>query len=119
MHSKFAASLFLLASSAGVWAAAPNAHEAYARDLFKELIEINTTDSVGSVTAASEAMARRLRAAGYADSDMQILGPNDRKRNLVVRLKGTGKHKPVLLFGHTDVVEARREDWTTDPFSFL
>ncbi|PYX35231.1 MAG: peptidase M20, partial [Acidobacteria bacterium] len=88
-------------------------------DIFKELIEINTTDSVGSVTAAAEAMAKRLRDAGFADSDLQVLGPNDRKKNTVVRLRGTGKHKPVLLIGHLDVVEARREDWTTDPFQFV
>jgi acetylornithine deacetylase/succinyl-diaminopimelate desuccinylase-like protein len=88
-------------------------------DIFKELIEINTTDSVGSVTAAAEAMAKRLRDAGFADSDVQVLGPNDRKKNTVVRLRGTGKHKPVLLIGHLDVVEARREDWTTDPFQFV
>ena len=88
-------------------------------DIFKELIEINTTDSVGSVTAAAEAMAKRLRDAGFADSDLQVLGPNDRKKNTVVRLRGTGKHKPVLLIGHLDVVEARREDWTTEPFQFV
>jgi acetylornithine deacetylase/succinyl-diaminopimelate desuccinylase-like protein len=90
-----------------------------AHDVFKQLIEINTTDSVGSVTAASEAMAARLREAGFADSDIHILGPTDRTKNLVVRLRGTGKRKPVLLIGHLDVVEARREDWTTDPFQFI
>jgi acetylornithine deacetylase/succinyl-diaminopimelate desuccinylase-like protein len=88
-------------------------------DIFKELIEINTTDSVGSVTTAAEAMAKRLRDAGFPDGDVQVLGPNDRKKNMVARLRGTGKHKPVLLIGHLDVVEARREDWTTDPFKFV
>jgi acetylornithine deacetylase/succinyl-diaminopimelate desuccinylase-like protein len=90
-----------------------------AHDIFKQLIEINTTDSVGSVTAASEAMAQRFRDAGFPDSDIQVLGPNDRKKNVVVRLHGSGKRKPVLLIGHLDVVEARREDWTTDPFQFV
>jgi acetylornithine deacetylase/succinyl-diaminopimelate desuccinylase-like protein len=90
-----------------------------AHDIFKQLIEINTTDSVGNVTTASEAMAQRFRDAGFPDSDTHILGPNDRKKNLVVRLHGSGKHKPVLLIGHLDVVEARREDWTTDPFQFV
>jgi acetylornithine deacetylase/succinyl-diaminopimelate desuccinylase-like protein len=89
------------------------------RDIFKQLIEINTTDSVGNVTTAAEAMAKRLRDAGFPESDVQVLGPNDRKRNMVARLHGTGKHKPVLLIGHLDVVEARREDWTTDPFQFV
>jgi acetylornithine deacetylase/succinyl-diaminopimelate desuccinylase-like protein len=88
-------------------------------DVFKQLVEINTTDSVGNVTAAAEAMAQRFRDAGFAESDMHLLGPNDRKKNLVVRLRGSGKHKPVLLIGHLDVVEARREDWTTDPFQFV
>jgi acetylornithine deacetylase/succinyl-diaminopimelate desuccinylase-like protein len=88
-------------------------------DIFKQLIEINTTDSVGNVSTASEAMAQRFRDAGFPDSDLHILGPNDRKKNLVVRFHGSGKHKPVLLIGHLDVVEARREDWTTDPFQFV
>lgn len=89
-----------------------------AHDIFKQLIEINTTDSVGNVTTASEAMAQRFRDAGFANSDIEILGPNDRKKNLVVRYHGTGKRKPLLLIGHLDVVEARREDWTLDPFTF-
>jgi acetylornithine deacetylase/succinyl-diaminopimelate desuccinylase-like protein len=88
-------------------------------DIFKQLIEINTTDSVGNVTTASEAMAQRLRDAGFPASDIQVVGPNDRKKNMVARLHGSGKHKPVLLIGHLDVVEARREDWTTDPFQFV
>jgi acetylornithine deacetylase/succinyl-diaminopimelate desuccinylase-like protein len=90
-----------------------------ARDLLEELIEINTTDSVGNVSTASEAMAKRLRDAGFADSDIFIGGPNDHKKNLVVRLKGTGAQMPVLLMGHLDVVEAHREDWTSDPFQLV
>src|SRR6516162_6714172 len=90
-----------------------------ARDLLQELIEINTTDSVGNVSTASEAMAKRLRDAGFADSDIFIGGPNDRKKNLVVRLRGAGPKKPVLLMGHLDVVEAHREDWTSDPFQLV
>jgi acetylornithine deacetylase/succinyl-diaminopimelate desuccinylase-like protein len=88
-------------------------------DILKQLIEINTTDSVGNVSTASEAMAQRFRDAGFPESDLHILGPNDRKKNLVVRFHGSGKHKPVLLIGHLDVVEARRDDWTTDPFQFV
>jgi acetylornithine deacetylase/succinyl-diaminopimelate desuccinylase-like protein len=95
------------------------ANKQLAHDIFKQLIEINTTDSVGNVTTASEAMAQRFRDAGFPESDMQLLGPNDDKKNLVVRFHGTGKHKPVLLIGHLDVVEAHREDWTTDPFQFV
>ena len=89
------------------------------RDILKQLIEINTTDSVGNVTTAANAMAQRLRDAGFADSDIQVIGPNDRKKNLVVRLHGTAAKKPILLIGHLDVVEANREDWTTDPFQFV
>lgn len=91
----------------------------YARSTFRELIEINTTDSAGNVTAAAEAMSKRLRDAGFADKDIQLAGSRDNKKNLVVRYRGSGKRKPVLFIGHLDVVEARREDWTTDPFVFL
>jgi acetylornithine deacetylase/succinyl-diaminopimelate desuccinylase-like protein len=90
-----------------------------ARDIYKQLIEINTTDSVGNTTIAAEAMAKRLRDAGYPDSDIFIGGPNPRKGNLVVRLHGTGARKPILLICHLDVVEARRQDWSLDPFKFL
>jgi acetylornithine deacetylase/succinyl-diaminopimelate desuccinylase-like protein len=90
-----------------------------ARDIYKQLIEINTTDSVGSTTVAAEAMAKRLRDAGYPASDVQILGPNSRKGNMVARLRGTGARKPMLMICHLDVVEARREDWSMDPFQFI
>jgi acetylornithine deacetylase/succinyl-diaminopimelate desuccinylase-like protein len=89
-----------------------------ARDIFKQLIEINTTDSVGSTTVAAQAMGQRLRDAGFSASQVQVLGPNDRKGNLVARLRGTGAHRPILLICHLDVVEARREDWSLDPFQF-
>jgi acetylornithine deacetylase/succinyl-diaminopimelate desuccinylase-like protein len=89
------------------------------RDIFRELVEINTTDSVGNTTRAAEAMARRLKAAGFPDADVQVLGPNERKGNMVARYRGSGAKKPVLIIGHLDVVEARREDWTTDPFQFV
>ena len=88
-------------------------------DVFRQLIEINTADSVGNVTTAAKAMQERFLAAGFPASDMQLLGPNDRKQNLVVRYHGASGKKPILLIGHLDVVEARREDWTTDPFQFV
>src|SRR6202171_4204490 len=90
-----------------------------AREIFKQLIEINTTDSVGNVTTAAEAMAAHLRAAGFPDKDVIVAGPNDRKKDLIARLRGTGQRKPILFLAHLDVVEARREDWTTDPFQFV
>jgi acetylornithine deacetylase/succinyl-diaminopimelate desuccinylase-like protein len=88
-------------------------------DIFQQLIEINTTDSVGSTTVAANAMAQRLLDAGFAKEDVVVLGPNDRKGNLMARLHGTGSAKPILLIGHLDVVEALRSDWTTDPFQFV
>src|SRR5271156_2898833 len=90
-----------------------------AHDIFQQLIEINTTDSVGNVTTAAKAVEQRLLGAGFAKEDMYLGGPNERKENLVVRYRGTGKQKPILFIGHLDVVEARREDWTTDPFKFV
>jgi acetylornithine deacetylase/succinyl-diaminopimelate desuccinylase-like protein len=92
-----------------------------AHDIFKQLVEINTTDSVGNVSTAAQAMAQRLLDAGFSGSDISVLGPNDRKRNMVARYRGNPKSqlKPILIIGHLDVVEARREDWTTDPFEFV
>jgi acetylornithine deacetylase/succinyl-diaminopimelate desuccinylase-like protein len=92
-----------------------------AHDIFKQLVEINTTDSVGNVTTAAQAMAQRLLGAGFSAADISVLGPNERKRNMVARYRGDplSRLKPILIFGHLDVVEARREDWTTDPFEFV
>lgn len=91
------------------------------REIFQQLIEINTTDSVGNNTTAAEAMAARLRAAGFPAEDVKVLvhEGNARKGNLVARLRGVGTAKPILLLAHIDVVEARREDWSFDPFKFL
>ena len=85
-----------------------------ARDIFQQLIDINT-DSTHGTTAAAEAAAARLRSAGF---EVQLVGPNPRKQNLVTRLRGTGARRPVLFIGHLDVVDARREDWSFDPFHF-
>jgi acetylornithine deacetylase/succinyl-diaminopimelate desuccinylase-like protein len=92
--------------------------QALTREIFKELIEINTTNSTGSTTIAAEAMAKRLREAGFTDKDIFIGGPNERSGNLVATLRGNTNRKPLLLLAHLDVVEALREDWTTDPFKF-
>ena len=81
-------------------------HNLEARAILKELVEINTTDSSGSTTRAAEAMATRLKAAGFADADVQVLGPNPRKGNLVARLRGRAAGKPIVLLAHLDVVEA-------------
>lgn len=87
-----------------------------ARSVLKELIEIDTTDSSGDDTAAAEAVARRLRAAGFAAEDVEVMAPAPKKGNVVARLRGTGRGRPILFIAHLDVVEARRQDWTMDPF---
>jgi len=97
-------------------------HQQLAHDIYKQLIEINTTDSVGSTTAAAEAMAARFRAAGVPAADIFQGGPNPRKGNLVVRFHGRSTTlKPLLLLAHLDVVEAKKEDWSPDldPFKFI
>jgi acetylornithine deacetylase/succinyl-diaminopimelate desuccinylase-like protein len=90
-----------------------------ARAVLKELIEINTTDSAGDNTAAAEAVARRLRDAGFAPDDVEVVVPAPKKGNVVARLRGSGAKPPVLFLAHLDVVEARREDWTMDPFRLI
>jgi len=93
-------------------------HQA-ARDIFKQLIEINTTDTLaGNVTTAAEAMAARFRAAGFPPEDIHVDGPKPNKKNLVVRMHGRGSGKPILFIAHLDVVEALRQDWSMDPFKF-
>ncbi len=94
------------------------AHQRLAHDIFRELVEINTTLNVGC-TKAAEAMAARLRAAGFPEKDLHIVGPQPQHMNLVVRYRGKGILRPVLFIGHLDVVEALRQDWTFDPFKFL
>jgi len=98
------------------------AERAEARDIFKQLIEINTTDTPqGNVTTATTAMQKRFLDAGFPAADVHLLGPNPRKMNLVVRYRaaGTPNEKPVLFLCHIDVVQALRSDWHTDPFQFI
>src|SRR5580658_2264643 len=110
----------LAAQSALPTASSADRVEAHA--LFKELIEINTTDSpAGNVTTATVAMQKHFLAAGFPAEDVHLLGPDPRKQNLVVRMRaaGTPTEKPVLFLCHMDVVEALRADWNTDPFEFV
>jgi acetylornithine deacetylase/succinyl-diaminopimelate desuccinylase-like protein len=108
--------LFLLpAVAVGAESQLPASQQAF-RDIYKELVEINTTDSVGDTVRAAEAMAKRLRDAGFQAEDVLVLSSAPRKGNLVARLRGNGTRKPILLMAHIDVVEARREDWDFDPF---
>lgn len=108
--------------------AMPQAHSAdltppqkQLREIYQELVETNTTNSTGSCTVAVNKMAKRLKAAGYRDADMQVIVPpgGPTKGNLVARLKGDGSKKPLLLLAHVDVVEADRKDWSRDPFKLI
>jgi acetylornithine deacetylase/succinyl-diaminopimelate desuccinylase-like protein len=95
-------------------------HQQLAKDFLKELIEIDTTDETGDNTAAAEAMANRLIAAGFPTEDVRVLGPVDKKGNLVARYRGRDSgRKPLLLLAHIDVVAADPADWTLDPFTFI
>ncbi len=98
------------------------ADRAEALAIFKQLIETNTTDTPqGSVTAATEQMKLRFLDAGFAESDVHLVGADPNKLNLVVRYRaeGTPTEKPVLFLCHMDVVQALRSDWSTDPFKFI
>ncbi len=97
----------------------PAADQELARSIYKQFVEIKSGYTSGATTPVAEAAAARLREAGFSDADIFIGGPIPKKANLVVRYRGTGKAKPILLLAHTDVVEAKREDWSTDPFEFI
>ena len=117
-HMKYSVVLVLIVAAAVSAQTGPN--DARAREIYKELIEINTTDTpAGNVTRAADAVAARLKAAGFPAADMQVLGPDPKKGNLVFRFRGAGGRKPLLLLAHLDVVEAKREDWSMDPFTFI
>src|SRR6266851_7092082 len=94
----------------------PAADKKLAREIYQELIEINTSYTTGATTPAAEAIARRFKAEGFPESDIHVLGAASKKMNVVVRYRGTGKNKPILLLAHLDVVEALRSDWSMDPF---
>ncbi len=102
-----------------VGAQALTAHQQLARDIHRELVEINTVTATGDTLKAAQAMAARLKAAGFADADVQVLSPAPRKGNLVARLRGTGAQRPMLLLAHIDVVSASSEDWSAEPFKLL
>ena len=90
------------------------------REIFEELIRINTSDSAGGTPAAARAVADRLLAAGFSAGDVRVMGPEPRIQNVVARYHGRdAAKKPILLMAHLDVVDARREDWSTDPYQFV
>nr|WP_232328714.1 M20/M25/M40 family metallo-hydrolase [Sphingomonas horti] len=119
---------FLSAASAAVLLAQPLAaqtlrpDQAKFRELYQELVETNTTLSAGSCTAAAEKMAARLKAAGYSDQELTLFSvpEHPKEGGLVAVLKGSdAKAKPMLLLAHLDVVEAKPEDWSRDPFKLV
>jgi acetylornithine deacetylase/succinyl-diaminopimelate desuccinylase-like protein len=112
------ASIFIviLAAPLSAQTTLPDAQKQLAHDIYKEFVEIQSGYTTGSTTPVAEAAAARLKAAGFSDADIFIGGASPKKANLVVRYHGTGARKPLLLIAHTDVVEAKREDWSMDPF---
>ena len=96
----------------------PESERQLARAIYKEMVEIKSGFTTGATTPVAEAVAKRLKTAGFPAADIFVGGASPTKANLVVRYHGTGREKPLLLLAHTDVVEAKREDWSMDPFTF-
>ena len=127
IHGRIPFGFSVLHLIALVLLALPDAARALTRDenqtlafaIYKELVEINTVTATGDTAAAADAMAARLLAAGFAAEDVKVFKPAPRKGNLVARLRGSGSRKPILLLAHLDVVPAKREDWSTDPFKLV
>jgi acetylornithine deacetylase/succinyl-diaminopimelate desuccinylase-like protein len=111
-----AAALLAFDTAATSLAQTLTAQQRLAFDIYKELVEINTVTATGDTGRAADAMAARLRTAGFSGDDVQVFKPAPRKGNLVARLRGTGARKPILLLAHLDVVEALPADWSFDPF---
>jgi acetylornithine deacetylase/succinyl-diaminopimelate desuccinylase-like protein len=106
----------------GAWAAdlmPPEADQRLAREIYKEMIEVKSGFTTGSTTPIAESVAARFKAAGFPAEDVFVGGVIPTKATVVVRYRGSGARKPILLLAHIDVVEAKREDWTVDPFVFL
>jgi acetylornithine deacetylase/succinyl-diaminopimelate desuccinylase-like protein len=111
--------LFLSSASFSAQATRPEPEKKIAHDIYKEFVEIQSGFTTGATTPVAEAAAARLRAAGFPESDIFLGGASPKKSNLVVRYHGTGARKPILLLAHIDVVEAKREDWSMDPFQLI
>ncbi len=111
--------LLLVAASVPAGTVSPDADRQLVRAIYQELVGTNTSYSSGQTTPAAEAMARRLLDAGFPKEDVVVLGAAPHKANVVARYRGTGRARPLLLLAHLDVVEAKREDWSVDPFTLL
>jgi len=118
MISRFVPLLLLSCCCLPAATLAPEQDQKLALDIYKQLVEIRSAYTTGSTTPVAEAMAERLRATGFPAGDIFVGGAAPNKFNIVVRYHGTGAGKPILLLAHEDVVEAKREDWTTDPFQY-
>jgi acetylornithine deacetylase/succinyl-diaminopimelate desuccinylase-like protein len=122
MYKKLLCALVVCLAPAWVMAAETTQEQDDFRQLYKQLVEINTTLSEGSCTVAAEAMAERLRSAGMPAADIQIIVAPEwpKQGNLVATLHGTSRDaEAVLLLAHIDVVEAKRADWERDPFTLI
>src|SRR5688572_25775368 len=111
--------LVAAAASAAADTHSPEPWRQLVRAIYEQLVNSNTSYTTGQTTPAAEAMAARLREAGFAPADVVVVGAAPHKANLVARYRGTGAARPLLLLAHLDVVEAKREDWTTDPFMLV
>jgi len=109
---------FAAGSAAHAQTMPPAADMKLAHDIYKQFVEIQSGYTTGSTTPVAEAAAARLKEAGFPDSDIFLGGASPKKFNMVARYHGTSAQKPLLLLAHTDVVEAKREDWSIDPFVF-
>src|SRR5271168_375898 len=111
--------VLVCAASANAQNTRPEAEKQLAHDIYKQFIEVQSGFTTGATTPVVEIAVARLKAAGFPDADIFVGGAIPKKANLVVRYHGTGARKPILLLAHIDVVEAKREDWSTDPFQFI
>jgi acetylornithine deacetylase/succinyl-diaminopimelate desuccinylase-like protein len=120
MRTAFAAAALLFASAA--FAQSPDAGRAAFRGIYQEMVEIDSSPTTGSCTKVVQAAETRLKAAGFANDDVQLVIPEGKPDdgNLVARLRAPGaKKKGVLLLAHIDVVDAKRADWERDPFKLV
>lgn len=124
MHLKRLAHRALVVSFVVAVTAAPRAQslpvawQHVAHDVLREIVDINTAEGGAGTTAEAQAIMARLAAAGFSESDMQLVGPDAKNRNLIIRYRGAGAGKPILMIAHMDTVTARAADWSTDPFTF-
>ncbi len=111
--------LLLAASTLVPGTYSPEPSRQLVRAIYEELVNSNTSYTTGQTTPAAEAMAKRLLDAGFPPGDVVVVGAAPHKANLVARYRGTGAGRPLLLLAHLDVVEAKRDDWSFDPFTLL